>query len=300
MAVFRGKRHFQLARQKPKRSQTGSLVETKPRFSLSVDVEDWYMGIEIPQDKWGVFSPRLERGLDLLLEILAETGGKATFFVLGQAARKHPELVSKIHRQGHEIGSHGFSHSKVYSLKQADFAEEIRVTDDILSEIVGYRPICFRAPYFSITDQSLWALEILKENGYQIDASIYPGSNYRYGMEGSPREVHRLPNGLVEYPVSTFEIMGRTLGLGGAYLRILPLSMTQRQLRARLRANTPTTVYVHPWELDPSHPLVRFRLKAMLTHYVNLGSTQGKIRQILQEFGSASISDTLRDEGWIS
>lgn len=255
------------------------------------------MGIEIPPERWGAFVPRLGIGTRRVLDALRGADARGTFFILGAAAERHPELVREIAADGHEIASHGWSHTKVYDLTPRSFTQEVVRTDDLLEELTGQRPKGFRAPYFSITRDSLWALDILREQGYLYDASIYPGSNYRYGIPGSSHLVHRLPNGLVEFPVSTFELAGRRVGVGGAYLRILPLSLTRRGLRKRDAQRLDTTVYLHPWELDPSHPVVRFPWKAMATHYARLRTTGRKFRALLD--GSRPV--TMREQlaGWL-
>jgi polysaccharide deacetylase family protein (PEP-CTERM system associated) len=271
-----------------------------PLVSFSVDVEDWYMGLEFPPERWGGFAPRLERGLLPLLDLLDEAGAKATFFILGLAARSRPEPVAEIAKRGHEVASHGWSHRKLYEITAAEFSDEIERTDALLLDLCGRKPVGFRAPFFSITSQSLWALDVLKDHGYLYDASIYPGANYRYGIPGSPAVVHRLDNGLVEFPVSTFPALGRRLGLGGAYLRILPLRVTERALDERSARGELSTIYVHPWELDPSHPFVRFRLRAMATHYYSLGSTTRKVRSLLRSQKPRPMLDLLQAHGWLA
>jgi polysaccharide deacetylase family protein (PEP-CTERM system associated) len=208
-------------------------------------------------------------------------------------------LVREIAAAGHEIASHGWSHTKLYEMAPNTFAEELKRTDQLLHEIAERKPLGFRAPFFSITARSLWALDVLKDHGYLYDASIYPGANYRYGIPGSPTHVYRLPNGLVEFPVSTFNFAGRRLGLGGAYLRILPLHVTLWALRRRFRHRQLSTLYVHPWELDPGHPVVRFRTRAMLTHYFALASTRRKIAALLERHAVMPMVDLLRAHAWL-
>ena len=268
-------------------------------LSLSVDVEDWYMGIEMPLSRWPGFPPRLERGLRPLLELLKAAGQRGTFFILGAVAERHPEAIAEIAAGGHEIGSHGWSHTKVYDLTRPQFEDEVRRTDELLLRLTGQKPVGFRAPYFSITEKSLWALDVLKDHGYRYDTSIYPGSNYRYGIPGSSHTVYRLENGLIEFPVSTFAVGKRRIGIGGAYLRILPLSVTRSAIDQRLERRELSTVYVHPWELDPGHPWVKFRARAMLTHYFALHSTRGKIRGILARYPTVPMLDLLEAHSWL-
>jgi polysaccharide deacetylase family protein (PEP-CTERM system associated) len=251
---------------------------------LSFDVEDWYQGIEMPARTWDRFEPRLERGLGRILDLLGQHAVHGTFFVLGDIARRHPQLVRRIADEGHEVGTHGDRHEKVYDLDPARFRSDLRRSLDAIQSATGRPVLGHRAAFFSITRRSLWALDIVREEGLAYDASIYPGPNYRYGIPGYPDQVRRLPNGLLECPVSTFTLFGRRLGIGGAYLRILPAGTLAAALRHRLRAARPAGLYLHPWEFDPDHPRVRFRPLAMLTHYANLRTTEPKLRRLLAEF----------------
>jgi polysaccharide deacetylase family protein (PEP-CTERM system associated) len=260
---------------------------------LSFDVEDWYQGIEMPLATWGRFSPRLERGLERILALLDQAGVRGTFFVLGYAAERHPDLVRRIAGAGHEIGTHGYAHEKIYDLDPERFRADLRRSLAAIQEATGSPVIGHRAPFFSITRRSLWALDVLAEEGLRYDASIYPGSNYRYGIPGYPDDIRLLPGGLVECPVSTFAFLGRRAGIGGAYLRLLPRAFTAGAIRAANRRGRPVGLYLHPWELDPDHPRVRFRRRAMLTHYANLVTTEPKLRRLVTEFRFAPYATAL-------
>jgi polysaccharide deacetylase family protein (PEP-CTERM system associated) len=263
------------------------------RNILSFDVEDWYQGIEMPSSTWDRYPPRLERGLDRILALLEEKGMQATFFVLGYAAARHPELVRRIAAAGHEIGSHGYAHEKIYELDPVRFRIDLRRSLDAIQSITGRRVLGHRGAFFSITRRSLWALDILESEGLRYDASIYPGSNYRYGIPGYPEEIRVLPSGLLECPVSTLFLLGRRAGIGGAYLRLLPGRATAGGIRALNRRGQPAGLYLHPWEFDPEHPRVRFRRWAMFTHYANLKSTEPKLRRLLSEFSFAPYATVL-------
>ena len=262
----------------------GQPAALPPAAVLSFDVEDWYQGIEMPAATWSRFEPRLERGLERILALLGEHEVHATFFVLGDIARRHAALIRRIATAGHEVGTHGDLHEKVYELDPARFRADLRQSVAAIESATGQRVRGHRAPFFSITRRSLWALDILHEEGLLYDASIYPGANYRYGIPGYPDDIRRLPSGLLECPVSTFAVFGRRLGIGGAYLRLLPPATLASAIRQRLRAARPVGLYLHPWEFDPDHPRVRFRPLAMLTHYANLRSTEPKLRQLMREF----------------
>ncbi|MBN1882536.1 MAG: DUF3473 domain-containing protein [Deltaproteobacteria bacterium] len=262
------------------------------RLGVSIDVEDWYMGLDLPGTSWDNREKRLRMGLDQILSILEERRVRGTFFILGAVAEMHPEAVRAIADAGHEIASHGYSHTMVYRLSPDDFRSEVVRTDRLLANITGTKPVGFRAPYFSITDKSIWALDILAENGYRYDASIYPGYNYRYGIPGSPDTIHRLPeSGLVEIPVSVMEIMGRRIGIGGAYFRLLPFWMTLRGIRRRDAADKGSILYLHPWEFDPRHPRVKLPTLPRITHYTHLSRTAPRFQKLLSLCDAASLGE---------
>jgi polysaccharide deacetylase family protein (PEP-CTERM system associated) len=260
---------------------------------LTFDVEDWYQGIEKPASTWDRFTPRIERGVDVILESLADAGTHATFFVLGYIAERHPDVVRRIAAAGHEIGTHGHEHEKIYDLDPVRFRDDLRRSIDAIGGVTGRPVLGHRAPFFSITERSRWALDILAAEGVRYDASIYPGSNYRYGIPDYRHDIHTLPNGLIECPVSTFTLMGKQFGIGGAYLRILPGRVTARAIATLNRRGEAVGVYLHPWEFDPDHPRVRFRRRAMLTHYANLHSTAPKLRRLLAAFRFATYEQVL-------
>ena len=267
---------------------------------FSIDLEDWYHGIELDSADWPRFERRIRIGADALLRLLRHANVKATYFVLGIVAEEHPDLVAQIAEAGHEVGTHGMFHQKVYDMSPKLFAARLKRSIEAIERATGARPKGYRAPYFTITRRSLWALPILKDLGIQYDASIFPGTNWRYGIEGAPDEPFLLEgeglgDGLVEFPVSTGVVMGKQLGVGGAYFRILPYRLTKGFIRARRAAGKCTGFYVHPWELDPRHPVLRFRWKAMATHYFGLGFTLPRLRKLLEDFSFVAYEDWLAD-----
>jgi polysaccharide deacetylase family protein (PEP-CTERM system associated) len=269
------------------------------RHAFTVDLEDWYHGIPIDAGRKASAERRLHVGTDRLLELLGRHQAKATFFCLSPTAREHPQLLRRIADSGHDIGSHGESHDLVYEMSQARFREETRRSIRELEECVG-RPVrSYRAAYFSITRRSLWALEILREQGITFDSSIFPVRNWRYGIHDYSRRpvlVETAHGSLLEYPLSTRRVLGRNLpATGGAYFRLFPYWVTRANVRALEREGMPLVFYLHPWELDPEHPRVGFHWKARATHYVNLRSTEPRLERLLSEFRFTTLGEVLPD-----
>ena len=253
--------------------------------AFSVDLEDWYQGIEQPFDSWVGHEDRLRIGLDPLLALLDKYKTKATFFTLGWIGEKYPELIKELADAGHEIASHGYSHKKVYDLSQEAFREEIRKTKRILENASGTTVTSFRAPFFSITNKCLWALDILKEEGYLVDCSISPVKTWRYGISNTPDEIFTIKeNGITEFPVSTYKLLNKKLGIGGAYFRLFPYIFTSNSLKQRAKAKKASMFYLHPWEFDPYHPIVDMERKAKITHYTRLSQTLLFTDKLLSQF----------------
>jgi polysaccharide deacetylase family protein (PEP-CTERM system associated) len=265
--------------------------------ALTIDLEDWYHGVELPPSRWSEFEDRLVPATERLLEILDGSGVRATFFVLGDVAERHPGLVTEIHDRGHEIGTHGCSHRFVYEQGSDEFRADVRRSLALLegcgcTDVIGHR-----APYFSITQESLWALDVLAGLGLRYDSSIFPISNYRYGIPGARQWPHRVNlNGqsLVEFPISTWRVAGRSVPVaGGAYFRLLPYAVTRRGIATINRSGNPAVFYLHPWELDPAHPRIRLPRRIALTHYANLGATERRLTRLLGEFSFAPVREVL-------
>lgn len=274
------------------------MAEEKITNALTIDFEDWYQGLEIPYSEWEKYEDRIETVGRKLLRILDEEKTKATFFMLGFVAEKHPGLVREIEAAGHEIGTHGFSHSLIYTQTPEVFRAEMRRAIGFLEDLTGEKVIGHRAPFFSITKESLWALDILGELGIRYDSSIFPVLNYRYGIADAPRfpyQIKRENYEFTEFPVSTLKLPGVTLPIsGGAYFRIYPYQMTKQALKAVNRKGKPITFYLHPWELDPDHPRIKVpRRIAGLTHYFNLGATERRFRKLLRDFRFAPMKEVL-------
>lgn len=270
------------------------------RHAFSVDVEDWYDGIPVSKETKAGAERRLDRGMDVLLGLLDEHRTRATFFLLGPIARDRPELVRRIAAGGHEVGCHGWSHDLLYEMGPERFRDETRRAADTISGITGEAVRAYRAAYFSVTESSLWALEILAELGFRYDSSIFPVRNWRYGIADFDPRPQRLdtPAGpICELPVSVRKVLGRNIAAsGGAYFRIYPYALTRANLRASERSGLPVNFYLHPWELDPDHPRVPFHWKAKATHYVNLRTTEPKLRMLLRDFEFGPLGEVLEHE----
>jgi polysaccharide deacetylase family protein (PEP-CTERM system associated) len=265
--------------------------------ALTIDFEDWYQGLEIPPADWAGFEDRMERAGRRILELLAAAGVRGTFFVLGAVAKRHPHLVREIAAAGHEVGTHGFSHTLVYKLTPDEFRAEIRRSKELLEDLAGSPVLGHRAPFFSITRESLWALDVLAECGIRFDSSIYPVVNYRYGIPDAPRWPYRVATAggeLIEFPVSTSRVFGRNLPVaGGAYFRIYPYALTRWAFRALNRLGRPAAFYLHPWEVDPDHPRIPLPRRIAATHYFNLRGTEPRLRRLLKDFRFAPMSQVL-------
>ena len=261
---------------------------------FTVDLEDWYQGLEIDMGEWGNFEDRLWIGVNSLLDLLDEFGVCATFFALGYAAERAPELVREVHARGHEIGSHGYGHQFVYKLSKEAFRRDLHRSLEVLDKILQVPIKGYRAPFFSITRAAEWAFDVMREAGIVYDSSVFPVYNYRYGIVGAPRWIYQARKGLTEFPLSTYRIGGHNFPLGGgAYFRIFPYKFTRyamRQINASQRA---AVFYIHPWELDPEHPRLELPRRISMTHYWNLNGIEKRIRKMMSEFSFTSMSKVL-------
>jgi polysaccharide deacetylase family protein (PEP-CTERM system associated) len=265
--------------------------------ALTIDFEDWYQGLEIPCSAWSGFEDRIERSGQKLLEILAEADVRATFFILGFVAERHPQLIHAIAKGGHEIGTHGYSHTLVYQQTPEEFREEMVRAIHGLEDLLGRAVHGHRAPFFSITRQSLWALDILADLNIRYDSSIFPVANYRYGIPDAPRWPYRHAcgdGGLTEFPITTLRFLGRNLPVaGGAYFRIFPYSFTRYAFRSINRQGHAAVFYLHPWEVDPEHPRIALPRRMAVTHYFNLKGTENRLKKLLRDFSFAPMGEVL-------
>jgi polysaccharide deacetylase family protein (PEP-CTERM system associated) len=269
---------------------------------LTVDVEDYFhvsaFAPHVARSQWDSFESRVCGNTERLLEIFGAARVRATFFVLGWVAERFPGLVRQIVSAGHELASHGHHHGLVYDGSSRDFRDDLRRAKAALEAAAGVPVLGYRAPSFSITRRSMWALDVLISEGYAYDASIYPIHHDRYGIPDWPRHIHRVDRSggsLWEVPGSTVR-WGRTnlpVG-GGGYFRLLPYAWTRRAIR-RLNEveNQPAVFYLHPWEIDPNQPRIRSSVLSTLRHYRNLAKTEGRLRQLLTEFRFGTVEEAL-------
>lgn len=273
------------------------MAAERVKNALTIDFEDWYQGLEIAYSEWDRFEDRVEAAGEKLLQILDEGNAKATFFMLGYVAEKHPEIVKRIEAAGHEIGTHGFSHTLIYNQAPELFKRELTRAVGYLEDLTGKKVLGHRAPFFSITKDSLWALDVLGELGIKYDSSIFPVLNYRYGIADAPRFPYTIKRGafeFIEFPISTLKLPGFTMPIsGGAYFRIYPYQVTKQAIRSVNRSGQPVTFYLHPWELDPDHPRIDVPRRIALTHYFNLGATERRLRRLLRDFDMAPMKEVL-------
>jgi succinoglycan biosynthesis protein ExoA len=274
-----------------------------PVNALTVDVEDYYhvSAFEkcVDRECWGEFESRVVGSTRTILETLERAEVRGTFFVLGWVAQRHPELVRAIHRVGHEIGCHSYWHRLVYRQTPDEFRADLRRARDVLQDITGQPVRAFRAPSFSITRRSLWALDVLIDEGFAVDSSIYPTVHDRYGIAGAPCRPHYLARpggGLWEFPLPVMRRLGYPLPVGGGgYLRLYPYAVTRSALRTINREGRPFVVYLHPWEVDPDQPRLNpGRLRAF-RHYVNLHRTRPRLRKLLRDFRFGTVSQVLEN-----
>jgi len=270
--------------------------------SITFDVEDYFQ-VEtfrplVAFDEWSSHELRVDVNTRKLLGILDDCGVASTFFVLGWIAERLPALVNDIAQSGHEIACHGYSHRMVYEQTPDEFREDIRRAKGTLEDIIGRPVLGYRAPTFSITERTLWALDIVAEEEFRYDSSIFPIRHDRYGFPEWDRhiEIVELSNGgrIIEVPPLTTRVLGLNLPAGGGgYFRLAPLWVSSWAIRRMNAEGHPAIVYLHPWELDPAQPRFPVSPVHRFRHYVNLATTENKLRRLLVSRSFAPLRDIL-------
>jgi len=274
--------------------------------ALTVDVEDYFQvsafAKSINHEDWDLHPRRVERNTHLLLDLFEKAGVKATFFVLGWVAEREPQLVREISSRGHEVASHGFSHQLIYNQTPKVFRDETRRSKALLEELAGTEVKGYRAASYSITRKSLWALDILAEEGFKYDSSIFPVRHDRYGIPGAEETPHKLttPAGytLVEFPLSTARILNYKMPVaGGGYFRLYPYWLTRFGLRQVNNRGCPFVFYLHPWEVDSDQPRIEASAFSRFRHYNNLHKCEHRLERLLDDFSFTTCEDVLNSLG---
>ena len=270
--------------------------------AMTVDVEDYFQVSAfdnvVSRDAWAGMESRVVANTGRLLDLFDEFDVRSTFFVLGWVAERHPALVRAIVARGHELASHGYAHRLVYSQTPAEFREDVRRAKGLLEDAGGVAVHGYRAPSFSVTSRSLWALDVLLEEEYRYDASIFPIRHDRYGIPDAPRWPHAIerPAGRVyEVPGSTVRLGGTNLPVaGGCYFRILPYAWTRFGLsRVNRTERQPVVFYLHPWEIDADQPRLSAGALSRFRHYRNLHKTESRLRRLMRDFTFAPVASVL-------
>jgi polysaccharide deacetylase family protein (PEP-CTERM system associated) len=275
--------------------------------ALTVDVEEYFQveafAATIRPDDWPRFPSRVLESTLRLLDLLERRGASATFFVLGWVADRHPALLREIRERGHEVACHSYAHRLIYTLDPEAFRADVRRAKRAIQDALGEPIIGYRAPSFSVVSDSLWALQVLAEEGFLYDSSIFPIWHDRYGIPLARRFPHRvaLPGGseIAEFPMTTVQAAGQRFPFaGGGYFRLWPYPVVRACLRlVNRREAMPAILYIHPWELDPDQPRLPARGMTRFRHYVNLRHTAEKLDRLLSDFTFAPARQVLAKLG---
>jgi len=268
---------------------------------FTIDVEEYFQVAAfesyVARSDWERFGSRVAAQMELLLGLLARHNARATCFVVGWVGERHRDLVRAIARAGHEVASHGWDHARVTNLTPAQFRDSVRRSKQLLEDVTGAPVVGFRAPNFSIVRGREWALDVLIEEGYRYDSSLFPVRRPGYGYPGGlpdPHWIERPAGRLAEIPPATLHCGPLRLpAAGGAYFRLLPYGVIRGALRQCERREVPGTFYIHPWELDPAQPRIEVSWLTRVRHYGGLGRTLPRLERLLTEFRFAPIRETV-------
>jgi polysaccharide deacetylase family protein (PEP-CTERM system associated) len=271
---------------------------------FSVDVEDWFHILDIeaapPIAEWARLPSLVEKNFMKLLDLFSEARRTVTCFFLGWVAEQYPRLVEEADRRGHEIASHGYAHRLVFQMTRKEFREDVVISKQILEDLTGRPVIGYRAPGFSVVESTPWFADELIEAGYVYDSSVFPAPRQHGGLKtecGPPYLIGDPSRCLVEFPMTVSRLLGRRFCFsGGGYLRLFPLPFIRRMAKRVLADSRPVIFYVHPREIDPSHPRLPMDFRRNFKSYVNLRTTETKIRKLLEEFEVMSFRSFLAND----
>jgi len=265
-------------------------MKTTSNF-LTFDIEEWYNANydSIDLTKFSGKNTNLEKNVDRLLEICDQNDIKTTCFVVGEVARNKPQIVKKIHDQGHEIASHSFNHNLVYEMTPAQFEDDLRKSLDALEQIIGEKVVGFRAPSWSVNLDTLsWFYPILYKHGILYSSSVFPGKTFLYGIPGFPQKVHRpVVDGKVmdvwEIPQTLVSFAGKSVGFsGGFYMRFFPSWFINKWLESANQKNKNVFVYLHPREIDPGSPRLKLPVLERMIHYWGVKGCEQKLIKVIK------------------
>ncbi len=261
---------------------------------FSIDLEEWFcvynLSQVIPYEHWDRCESRVEPSTLAILDLLSKHHVEGTFFVLGWVAERHPDLVREVERRGHEIATHGYSHRLITHLSRDEFRADLERSLEVLTPLASKPIRGFRAPSFSVTRKTWWALDILRECGIHYDSSMFPISFHPdYGVPEAPLTAHHLSEGIWEMPMSVAEVAGKRVPCcGGGYFRQFPYAVTRSLMQLCNRQGRPVNFYLHPWEVDPDQPRMPLPLVKRVRHYNNLAKTMPRLERLLSDFAFTS------------
>jgi polysaccharide deacetylase family protein (PEP-CTERM system associated) len=268
---------------------------------MSFDVEEHFQVAAFwtvaRRREWDQLASRVEQNTRKIADLLSEHSTKATFFVLGWVAERHPSLVKDLAQQGHEIASHGYGHELVHTQTPTQFREDVRRSKQILEDLISRPVVGYRAPSFSITSQTKWAIPLLIEEGYRYDSSIYNRFRSTDRSTETRDGIYQLKTqvgAIWEVSPSTMNTCGLQLPVaGGGYFRLFPYAASRIFLKNLEKQGSQLVMYLHPWELDPAQPRMDGPVLSKVRHYLNLGKTEQRLRWLLKDFSFAPINEVI-------
>lgn len=259
---------------------------------FSIDVEDWFHILDLPStpnlEEWDSLPSHVERNFLKLLDVLSERNVRVTCFFLGWVANRFPRLVREARGRGHEIASHGYAHRLVYKMTPQEFFKDIADSKRTLEDILGNSIQGYRTSGFSVTEETPWFFEKIARAGYEYDSSVFPAARAHGGLKSSkyaPYRIHTSEGDLLEFPITVKPVLGKPLCFfGGGYLRLFPYPLVKMMTQRVLAEGRPAVFYVHPREIDPRHPRLPMTFARRFKSYVNLRTTEEKIRRLATDF----------------